>query len=144
MCHINDMFFFSGTEHMFRFETFCRHRGSSGKCLHPASAAKSSPSSSHHLAPNCSLHDSLSALIGFLLELLSLLLAGLEKESNPVGVVVHGEVREPGAGVGVHHNLVAPLHVQNDVLASHGVLVVSLWFWSKMEAISSPFFLMLS
>ena len=43
-----------------------------------------------------------------------------------MGVVVHGEVREPGPGVGVHHNLVAPLHVQDDVLAGHRVLVVVL------------------
>ena len=41
-------------------------------------------------------------------------------------VVVHGEVSEPGAGVGVHHHLV-PLHaVDDDGLASHAVLVVVL------------------
>ena len=55
-----------------------------------------------------------------------LLLAGLEQESNPVGVVVHGEVGEPGAGVGVHHDLVSALHVDDDVLPSHRVLVVVL------------------
>ena len=41
-------------------------------------------------------------------------------------VVVHGEVRQPGAGVGVHHDLVPALHVQDDVLPSHRVLVVVL------------------
>ena len=43
-----------------------------------------------------------------------------------MGVVVHGEVGEPGAGVGVHHDLVTSLHVHDDVLASHAVLVVVL------------------
>ena len=43
-----------------------------------------------------------------------------------MGVVVHGEVRKPGAGVGVHHHLV-PLHaVHDDGLAGHAVLVVVL------------------
>merc|ERR1719414_2290774 len=48
------------------------------------------------------------------------------KKSNPVGVVVHREVREPGAGVGVHHDLVSALHVDDDVLPGHRVLVVVL------------------
>ena len=43
-----------------------------------------------------------------------------------MGVVVHGEVGEPGAGVGVHHDLVSALHVDDDVLPSHRVLVVVL------------------
>ena len=43
-----------------------------------------------------------------------------------MGVVVHGEVGQPGAGVGVHHDLVSPLHVHDDVLAGHAVLVVVL------------------
>ena len=55
-----------------------------------------------------------------------LLLAGFEQESDPVCVVVHGEVRQPGAGVGVHHDLVPALHVQDDVLPGHRVLVVVL------------------
>ena len=55
-----------------------------------------------------------------------LLLAGLEQESNPVGVVVHGEVGEPGAGVGVNHDLVSALHIDDDVLPGHRVLVVVL------------------
>ena len=43
-----------------------------------------------------------------------------------MGVVVHGEVCQPGAGVGVHHHLV-PLHaVHDDGLAGHAVLVVVL------------------
>ena len=43
-----------------------------------------------------------------------------------MGVVVHGEVGQPGAGVGVHHHLV-PLHaVDDDGLAGHAVLVVVL------------------
>ena len=41
-------------------------------------------------------------------------------------VVVHGEVRQPGAGVGVHHDLVPALHVQDNVLPGHRVLVVVL------------------
>ena len=55
-----------------------------------------------------------------------LLLAGLKEKSNPVGVVVHGEVGQPGAGVGVNHDLVSALHVNDDVLSGHGVLVVVL------------------
>ena len=43
-----------------------------------------------------------------------------------MGVVVHGEVRQPGSGVGVHHDLVPPLDVQDDVLPGHGVLMVVL------------------
>ena len=53
-------------------------------------------------------------------------MAGLQKKTNPVGVVVHGEVRQPGAGVGIDNNLISSLDVQDDVLASHGVLVVIL------------------
>ena len=53
-------------------------------------------------------------------------MAGLEQKTDPVGVVVHGEVGEPGTGVGVHNDLVAPLDVQDDVLTGHGVLVVVL------------------
>merc|ERR1719189_2073355 len=68
----------------------------------------------------------LVALIRLLLQLLSLLLAGFEQEADPVRVVVHGEVRQPGAGVGVHHDLVPALHVQDDVLTGHRVLVVVL------------------
>ena len=86
----------------------------------------------------------LVALIRLLLQLLSLkqqssinnesrellgadlLLAGFEQEADPVCVVVHGEVRQPGAGVGVHHDLVPALHVQDDVLPGHRVLVVVL------------------
>ena len=55
-----------------------------------------------------------------------LLLAGLEQESDPVGVVVHWEVGQPGAGVGVHADLVALLQAQQDGGAGHGVLVVVL------------------
>ena len=55
-----------------------------------------------------------------------LLLAGFEQKADPVRVVVHGEVSQPGAGVGVHHDLVPALHVQDDVLPSHRVLVVVL------------------
>ena len=55
-----------------------------------------------------------------------LLLAGLQQESDPVGVVVHGEVGQPGAGVGVHHDLVPALHIDDDVLPGHRVLVVVL------------------
>merc|ERR1719179_112226 len=69
---------------------------------------------------------SLTALISFLLQLFSLFLAWLEEETNPVGVVVHGEVRQPGASVCVHNNLVSYLHIEDDILTSHGVLVVVL------------------
>ena len=55
-----------------------------------------------------------------------LLLAGLEEHADPVGVVVHGEVGEPGAGVGVDDDLVAALGVDDDRLAGHRVLVVVL------------------
>merc|ERR1711909_101537 len=65
-------------------------------------------------------------LLSLLPHLVELLLAGLQQESNPVGVVVHGEVGQPGAGVGVNHDLVSALHVNDDVLSGHGVLVVVL------------------
>ena len=52
--------------------------------------------------------------------------AGLQEKANPVGVVVHGEVGQPGAGVGVHADLVALLQAQQDGGAGHGVLVVVL------------------
>merc|ERR1719445_3045560 len=55
-----------------------------------------------------------------------LLLAGLEQESNPVGVVVHREVSQPGTSVGIHNNLISSLHIHDDVLAGHAVLVVVL------------------
>merc|ERR1712121_582971 len=65
-------------------------------------------------------------LLGLLPHQVELLLAGLEEESNPVGVVVHGEVREPGAGVSINHDLVSALHINDDVLPGHRVLVVVL------------------
>ena len=43
-----------------------------------------------------------------------------------MGVVVHGEVGEPGAGVGIHHDLVSAVDVDDNVLAGHAVLVVVL------------------
>jgi len=65
-------------------------------------------------------------LLSLLPHCVELLLAGLQQESNPVGVVVHGEVGQPGAGVGVHADLVALLQAQQDGGAGHGVLVVVL------------------
>merc|ERR1712077_152502 len=65
-------------------------------------------------------------LLGLLPHQVDLLLAGLKEKSNPVGVVVHGEVGEPGAGVSVNHDLVSALHVDDDVLPGHRVLVVVL------------------
>ena len=66
------------------------------------------------------------ALLGCLLESGDLIIRGLEEKSDPVGVVVHGEVSQPGAGVGVDHDLVALLQVDDDGGASHRVLVVVL------------------
>ena len=43
-----------------------------------------------------------------------------------MGVVVHGEVGQPGAGVGVNHDLVSALNIDDDVLPGHRVLVVVL------------------
>ena len=40
-----------------------------------------------------------------LLHLLHLLLVGLQQEADPVRVVVHREVGQPRASVGVHHDL---------------------------------------
>ena len=65
-------------------------------------------------------------LLGPLLEQADLVGAGLEQHADPVGVVVHGEVGQPGAGVSVHHDLVAAVDVDDDVLTGHGVLVVVL------------------
>merc|ERR1712020_254784 len=65
-------------------------------------------------------------LLGLLPHQVDILLAGLKEKSNPVGVVVHGEVGEPGAGVSVNHDLVSALHVDDDVLPGHRVLVVVL------------------
>ena len=39
--------------------------------------------------------------IGCLLESVNLVFGGLQQEPDPVGLVVHGEVSQPGAGVGV-------------------------------------------
>jgi len=52
--------------------------------------------------------------------------ARLKEDANPVGVVVHGEVGQPCAGVGVHNDLVAAVDVDDDVLSGHAVLVVVL------------------
>merc|ERR1719342_1526359 len=41
-----------------------------------------------------------------------------------MGVVVHGEVSQPGTSVGIHNNLISSLHIHDDVLACHAVLVV--------------------
>ena len=75
------------------------------------------------------VHDRLrlgDALLNLLPQQLGLVVVGLEQQADPVGVVVHGEVGQPGAGVGVHNNLVTALHVDDNGLAGHGVLVVVL------------------
>merc|ERR1719400_1196708 len=48
------------------------------------------------------------------------------KSANQVGVVVHGEVGQPGAGIGVHADLITLFELEQDGGASHGVLVVVL------------------
>ena len=55
---------------------------------------------------------------------LYLFLAWLEEETNPVGVVVHGEVSQPGASVGVHADFIALFEVEQDGGSSHGVLMI--------------------
>merc|ERR1719427_958118 len=55
-----------------------------------------------------------------------LLLAGLQQKTNPVGVVVHGEVSQPSTSVGIDNNLISSLDIHDDVLACHAVLVVVL------------------
>ena len=65
-------------------------------------------------------------LLGLLPHEIDLLLVRLEEETHPVGVVVHGEVGQPGTGVGVYHDLVTAVAVDQDGGASHGVLVVVL------------------
>ena len=75
------------------------------------------------------VHDRLGlsdTLLNLFSQKLGLVLIGLEEETDPVSVVVHGEVGQPGAGVGVHNNLVAALNIDNNGLAGHGVLVVVL------------------
>ena len=47
-----------------------------------------------------------------------LIFVWLEQQSDPVCVVVHGEVSQPGASVGVHNDLVALGKVQHDSLTS--------------------------
>merc|ERR1719427_1347666 len=56
----------------------------------------------------------------------NLLLAGLQQKSNPVGVVVHGEVSQPGTSVGIDNNLISSLDIHDDVVACHAVFVVVL------------------
>ena len=68
----------------------------------------------------------LDALLGGLLESHDLVFRRLQQKSDPVGVVVHGEVGQPGAGVGVDDDLVALLQVDDDGRAGHRVLVVVL------------------
>ena len=55
-----------------------------------------------------------------------LLLAGFEEQSHPLSVVVEPEVCQPGPGVGVDRHLVSTLHLHQDALVCHGVLVVVL------------------
>ena len=50
-----------------------------------------------------------------------------------MGVVVHREVGEPSAGVGVDDDLVALLQVDDDGRAGHGVLVVVLVVLKKFK-----------
>ena len=53
-----------------------------------------------------------------------------------MGVVVHGEVSDPGAGVSVDDDLVTLFDVDDDGGAGHRVLVVVLvvlWTWQKIK-----------
>jgi len=43
-----------------------------------------------------------------------------------VGVVVHREVSQPCASVGIHADFIAPFEVEQDGGSSHGILVVVL------------------
>merc|ERR1719427_910142 len=56
----------------------------------------------------------------------NILLAGLQQKTNPVCVVVHGEVSQPSTSVGIDNNLISSLDIHDDVLACHAVLVVVL------------------
>ena len=73
------------------------------------------------------------ALFRCFLESGNLVLGGLEEEPDPVGVVVHGEVCEPSAGVSVDDDLVALLEVDDDGGACHRVLVVVLVVLQRLK-----------
>merc|ERR1719430_292084 len=68
----------------------------------------------------------LDSLLDLFSHEVGLSLAGLQQKSNPVGVVVHGEVSQPGTSVGINNNLISSLDIHDDVLACHAVLVVVL------------------
>merc|ERR1719225_197129 len=59
------------------------------------------------------------------------------KSANQVSVVVHGEVSQPGAGVGVNHNLISTLNIDDDVLPSHRVLLVVMGGNVELEHVGS-------
>ena len=62
--------------------------------------------------------------LGVFKERVLLLEAGLQKQPDPVSVMVHGEVSKPSSSVGINTDFVALLQAQEDGRASHRVLVV--------------------
>ena len=56
----------------------------------------------------------LDSLLDLFSHEVGLSLVGLEQEADPVGVVVHGEVSQPGASVGVYNNLVSSLNLSQN------------------------------
>ena len=82
---------------------------------------------SNRVVSQIRIYLSSPAYILFLLKICTdLLLVGFKQHADPVCVVVHWEVRQPGAGVGVHHHFVTTKAVDDDCLARHAVLVVVL------------------
>ena len=50
----------------------------------------------------------------------------LEKKSDPVGVVIHGKVCEPGSSIGINNNLITAFQGDENVCSSHRVFMVIL------------------
>ena len=57
----------------------------------------------------------------------------LEKKSDPVGVVIHCEVCEPGSSIGVNNDLITAFQGDENVCSSHRVFMVILIKISSSE-----------
>ena len=69
--------------------------------------------------------------------------AYLEKKSDPVGVVIHCEVCEPGSSIGVNNDLITTFQGDENVCSGHRVFMVILMKISssaikKMFDLSNP------
>ena len=110
--------------------------------------------------------SSINAAFSLFHEIVFLFLARFKQKSNPMGIMIHREIGQPGSSIGIDANFITwnvflkkyviifcnifayffdifvyipAFKPSTMVVPAIEFLWLSLWFWSKTEATSSPF-----